>query len=193
VGLPGLVKYLAFLAIVAAALLLILAALRRGMLWTRPIQRVVMWVPLVGRALETLALARLTWVLRLTLDTPMDVCRALRLSLAATGNARYTDRIGVIQAQIAAGGSIHDAFRAADCFPIELLDALAVGEESGRLVESMGHLSHLYRDQARAALAALNAVAALAVYAAVMLVIVIMILSIAMFVVGAYSDALKPL
>ena len=191
VGNFGLMIYIAFLATVGVLFFLIIEAVRRGLVWTSPIQRAVLRLPVLGRALQTLALARMAWALHLTLNTDMDVRRALRLSLRSTRNARYTDQIKLIEAEIGAGNSIHAAFVAAGCFPADFLDAVAVGEQSGALVESMGRLSRLYQDQARTALAALNVLAGFAVYAVVALVIIVLIFRLAGFYFGTLNDVLK--
>jgi type II secretory pathway component PulF len=191
IGVPGLVKYVALLATLGVLFFVVLQAARRGLAWTGPIQRGVLRLPVVGKALQTLALARLAWALYLTLNTEMDVRRALRLSLRATHNARYTDRIQLIETEITAGNSIHEAFSSAGCFPTDFLDAIAVGEQSGELVESMGRLSRLYQDQARTALAALNVLAGFAVYAAVALVIILLIFRLAGFYLGTLKEVLK--
>jgi type IV pilus assembly protein PilC len=191
VGNKGLMIYVAFLATVGVLFVLILEALRRGLVWTGPIQRAVLRLPVLGRALQTLALARMAWALHLTLNTSMDVRRALRLSLRSTRNARYTDQIQLIEKEITAGNSIHAAFVAAGCFPTDFLDAVAVGEQSGELVESMARLSQLYQDQAYAALAALNVLAGFAVYAAVAMVIILLIFRLAGFYFGTLNEVLK--
>ena len=80
---------------------------------------------------------------------------------------------------------------AAGCFPADFLDAVAVGEQSGALVESMGRLSRLYQDQARTALAALNVLAGFAVYAAVAMVIIVLIFRLAGFYFRTLNDVLK--
>jgi type IV pilus assembly protein PilC len=190
VGTPGLVKYVVFLGTLGVFFFFVLQAVRRGLVWTRPIQRTVLRLPVLGKALQTVALARLAWVMHLTLNTEMDVRRALRLSLRSTRNARYTDQIKLIEAEVSAGNSIHEALLATGCFPADFLDAVAVGEQSGKLVESMARLSQLYQDQARSALAALSVLAGFAVYAAIALVIIALIFQLAGFVFGVYNDVL---
>ena len=51
------------------------------MMWVRPLQRAVMGVPVLGPALQTLALARIAWSMHLTMNAGMEVRKALRLSL----------------------------------------------------------------------------------------------------------------
>ncbi len=149
VGSRGLTIYVAFLGIVAAAFWFVLHAIKRGLVWTRPIQLLVLRIPGIGKALQTLALARLAWSLNVTMSGGMDVRRALKLSLRSTQNARYIDDIPVIDQEILQGNSLHGAFSAAGGYPVEFLDTLAVGEESGKVVESMGTLARLYQEQAR--------------------------------------------
>ena len=122
------------------------------MIWVRPIQRAIMGVPVLGPALQTLALARLAWSMQLTMNAGMELRRALRLSLKSTGNARFIGATEPIDRAIAAGESIYEAFCRARIFPNDFLDTLQVGEESGSIVESMAHLSRQYREQSRVAL-----------------------------------------
>jgi type II secretory pathway component PulF len=188
-GNSGLAKYAAFIAIVGIGLAVLIRAVARGMLWTRPLQRLMLRIPKIGPALQTVAVARLAWVMSQTMNTSMELRRALRLSLECTRNAWYIDRIEPIDAQIAAGNSIHEAFSAAGGFPPDFLDALLVGEQSGNLVESMAHESKLYQEQARAALSVLATVGGFAVWVAVAAIIVFLIFRLAMFYLSALNGA----
>ena len=116
-----------------------------------PLQRFMLRIPTIGTALQTVALARLAWVMSQTMNTSMDLRRSLKLSLQSTRNAWYIDRIEAIDAQIAAGNSIYEAFSAAGGFPPDFLESIHVGEQSGNLVESMGQVSNVYQEQAREA------------------------------------------
>ena len=121
IGNSGLAVYAAIVATVGVALVLLVQAVRRGVFWTRPLQRLVLHIPKIGPALQTVALARLAWVMSQTMNTSMDVRRSLKLGLQSTRNAWYLDRIEPIDAQIAAGNSIHEAFSAAGGFPADFL------------------------------------------------------------------------
>jgi len=188
-GNDGLAKYAAFVVIVGITLALVIRAVSRGMLWTRPLQRFVLLIPKIGPALQTIALARLAWVMSQTMNTSMEVRRALKLSLRSTRNARYIDRIERIDAQIAAGNSIYEAFCEAGGFPADFLESIHVGEKSGNLVESMAHVSELYQDQARAALSVLSTVAGFAVWLVVAAIIVSLIFRLAFFYLGVLNGA----
>jgi type II secretory pathway component PulF len=175
VGNRGLAIYVAFLACVGVLFWLTRRAVGRGLVWTMPIQRLVLQLPGIGKPLQTLALARLAWSMRVTFDAGMDVRHAMKLSLRSTRNARYIDHIPLIDAEITKGHSVHEAFCQAGGYPEDFLDTLAVGEQSGRLVESMGLLARQYQDQARAALAVLAMMAGWAIWAAVAGLIIVLI------------------
>jgi type II secretory pathway component PulF len=140
--------------------------------------------------LQTLALARLAWSMHLTMDAGMELRRGLRLSLRSTHSAWYTDQIERIDAGIAGGNSIYEVFCEAACFPPDFLDALQVGEHSGKLAESMALLSRQYQEQARAALATLTMLAGFAVWAAVALLIIALIFRLFMFYLGVINEAM---
>jgi type IV pilus assembly protein PilC len=191
VGDRGLVIYLAIVATAAAVVWFLIRAASRGLIWVRPIQRVVLRVPVLGPALRTLGLARLAWAMHLTLNAGMELRKALRLSLRNTGNALYIDAADKIDATIAAGNSIHEAFDNAGCFPPDFLDSVDVGEHSGRLVESMAHLSRQYQEQARAALATLTMAAGICVWALVAILIICLIFRLFSFYFNTLNNALK--
>ncbi len=191
VGNRGLAIYVAFVAVVVAVAWAAIAAVRRGLVWGRPIQRAVLRLPVLGKALETLALARLAWTMYLTMNAGMPIRRALALSLRSTHNARFIDQIPAIDAEIAQGNSIYEAFRQAGGYPVEFLDSLAVSEESGMLVESMARLSRQYQERARMALAALTTVAGFAVWGVIAAIIIFLIFRLFSFYIGTINDALK--
>ncbi len=190
IGNQGLTIYLCFLAVVGVILWIVLRAVVRGMVWIRPVQRLLLRLPGFGKPLQTMALARLAWSMHLTMSTGMDVRRALKLSLRSTRNARYIDQIPAIDAEITAGNSIHEAFCSAGGYPVDFLDSLAVGEQSGKIVESMGVLSRQYQEQARLALAALTMLAGWAVWGLVAVLIIMLIFRIFSFYLGAISGAM---
>jgi len=189
VGNTGLAIYVLVLAAIGLPLFFTIWAARRGLAWTRPIQRGIFRLPVLGKALETLALARLAWSLYVTMNTGMEVRRALRLSLQSTHNARYTDQIPGMEDDIQAGRPIHEAFARTGVYPAEFLDTLAVGEESGRLVESMGRLSQQYHDRARAALGTLTKVGGFSVWLAIAVVIIFFIFRLAGFLLENIHNA----
>jgi type II secretory pathway component PulF len=176
---------------VGVALFLLFRAVSRGMVWTGPIQRFVLQLPGIGKPLQTVAIARLAWAMHVTLDVGMEVQLALRLSLRSTHNARYIDQIPLIVSEIAAGSSIYEAFFHAGGYPVEFLDTLAVGEQSGKIAESMRVLARQYQERARTALATLTMLAGWAVWAVIAALLIALIFRVFSFYIGAIDGALR--
>lgn len=190
-GNRGLMVYLAILAAVGFAVYMVYRATARGLLWVAPLQRLIMSLPGLGRAIETLAMARLSWAMYVTLNSGMDVRGALRMSLASTHNVVYTRHIDRVLREIRQGNDIHTAFVATAAFPNNFLDAVQAAEESGTLVESMRHLAELYQDQARVAMNTLTVLLGMAVAGVIAAVIIFLIFRVFGFYLGTINDALE--
>ncbi len=189
VGNRGLAIYASAVTLIGLAVAGLIFALGRGLAWTRPIQHLVMRVPQLGKALETLAIARLAWVLHLTQNAGMALRPSLKLALESTGNARYIDAVPAVDKVIARGDTIEEAFRASGVFPQEFLDAVLVGEQSGRLVESLAVLSRQYHERADAAMRVLTMLAGYAVWALIAGIIILVIFRIASFYINMLNNA----
>ena len=189
-GTRGLVIYINILVVVGIFLLLALEMFRRGVGWTRTFQRLLLRIPVIGGALKTLALARLTWALQLVFDTPMDLRRALPLALEATGNDYYARHGSAVALRIEQGQSIHSALRVTGVFPVDLMDSIAVGEESGRMVETMERQSAEYQERAGIAISVLAQAAGYLVWFLVASMIIMLIFRIFSVYLGTINSLL---
>lgn len=190
VGTPGLIIYLILVGSVLAGIVFVLSAARRGLAWARPIQRLVIRIPAVGPAIETLLLSRIAWTMHMTFASGMDVREAMRLVLRSTHFARYTDRLDGVLEAIGRGESVHDALSATGVFPGYFLDAVHTGEQAGRLPETMEHLSGQLNDQATAALKTLTTVAGWMVWVLIAGVLVFFIFRLAFGYIGMLYGAM---
>jgi len=189
VGTRGLCIYVAGVAAFASCFWLLATAVQRGWLWTGPLQRFSLAIPGLGNALRTLALERMAWTLAMTIDSGMDARRAIRLALRGTGNVYYMRHTKQVEQAVGSGREIHEALRTTGAFPDGFLDAVEVGEQSGRLSESMITLCDQYQDRARAALAALTVLAGFAVFGIVALIIAALIIRLGLFYANILNDA----
>jgi type IV pilus assembly protein PilC len=189
-GTDGLLTYLGFLAVVAIAIAIVVRAILRGALWVGPVQRLVLRIPKLGRVFETLAISKLAWTLQLTHGAGMELKEALRLSLISTRNARYSGTADEVWSHIRRGTNLREALEATAEYPQDFLDAIEVGEESGRLPESLQKLAEHYEEEARMSLAILTKILGFAVWGLVAIIIVMMIFRLASFYLGVINDAL---
>ncbi len=107
---------------------LLFAALWGGYLLARTkfgqasrIDAILLRVPVLGNVIRSLALARMTLGLELTLDSGMSLKQAIPLSLTASDNALFADQAKPILSDIKGGSSLTDAFRARGVFPMNFL------------------------------------------------------------------------
>lgn len=175
VGTPGLIKYLNFLLMLTIIFILVFESMRRGVGWTRSMQRMLIKLPIIGGAFQTLALAKFTWALQLVLDTPMDIRKALALALHATGNDYYSRHERDVVRRIEQGQTVTQALVATQAFPRDLLDSIAVGEEGGRLVEIMERQAEEYEERSGMAIAILAQFAGYLIWLLVAAFIIVMI------------------
>ena len=192
VGNRGLAIYAAFIATIAAVIFAGVVAVKRGAGWGRPLEALVLKIPVLGKNLQILALARFAWALELTLDAGMGVLDALPLCLRTTQSPRYRALSEEVTRGLKNGREIHEVLADAGGFPQQFIDAIEVGERSGRLPETMAVVSRQYQDQARHALAALTTVAGFAVWAVVAGIIILMVFRIfTQAYLGPINEALK--
>jgi type IV pilus assembly protein PilC len=187
----GLLVYLVFLGVVAFGIFVVYRATITGQLWVAPIQRLLLRIPMLGSALRKLSIARFAWTLHLTLATALDVKQSLLLSLASTHNVEFTDRAARMEQVISRGHPIHEAMTEARVFPMELIHTVQVGEESGRLEETLANVARQELDSARNAFAILTRIAGWVVWFLVAGLIIALIFRMAGVYIGGINQALK--
>lgn len=190
IGTAGLVVYVNILVVIGIAVLLVVEAARRGVGWSRTLQRMVIQIPVIGGALKTLGLSRFTWALQLVLDTPMDLRRALPLALEAAGNDYFARHGRAVADRIERGQTIHASLAETGILPGDLLDAIAVGEESGQLVETMERMSAEYQQRAASAISLLAQLAGYGVWLMISIFIIVMIFQIFSFYIDTLNSVL---
>jgi type IV pilus assembly protein PilC len=192
-GSYGLAIYLTLLTFLVIVGFFCFEAARRGMMWTKVLQRASLKIPMIGGALRTLAMARFTWALQLVFDTPMDLRKALPLALDASGNDYYVQQSPQVVRSIAQGSSLHVALDETGAFPRDFLDALEVGEQSGMLAETMQRQSAEYHRRAAAAISVIAQALGYLVWLAVAALIVVLIFRVFGMYVGTIERFSKPM
>ncbi len=191
-GSTGLTIYITFVIAAAISVLLVAEAVRRGVLWVRPLQRAALAIPGLGNALQTLAVARFTWALQLVLDTAMDLRKALPLALDATGNDAYRRLSPQIVRSISQGLPLHAALAETGAFPGDLLDAMSVGEQSGMLAETMQRQSAEYERRANTAIGVIARIAGGVVWVLVAVMLIVLIFHVYSGYIGTINKLAAP-
>lgn len=190
VGNRGLMIYVMLVSTVAVTLVGFVLAVRRGVLGSTPI-RLAMKIPLLGKVLQTNALATLTWTLSMALESGVDARQSIKMALRSTQLPYYLSLTEGVDSVILHGGEFHDALRRTQAFPDEFLNALEAAEISGRLSESMIQLSEAYTQRAQAANQMLTMFATFGTWGCVAAMLVFLIFRLAFFYLGVLNNALQ--
>jgi len=190
-GAMGSLRFLASVTIFIGGIWALYILATRGLGQKAAVHRFLLSVPAVGPCWQALCLSRLCMGMHLTLDTSLPAPRALRLSLAATGNGAYEACSDKIAAAVKRGDDVSEAFGECRVFPEEFVNFVATGEESGSLPEAMGHQAKLYQEEASMKMKILTRVASFTVYGFIILLFIVAIGRMACAIGGVYSQAFK--
>ncbi len=189
-GPQGVVVFLTIIGTIVLCLTLIVAAWREGKLAARFLIAGILRIPYIGKAIHTIALARIAWTLSLVTNTGMDLRRSITSAMRSTGMHHYVRQIEPINRVIGNGHPVHEAMRATAVFPDEFVDTVEVGEQTGKLSESLERLSRELDSRAKTAVEMLTKIAAFGVWGLIAGLIIWMIMRLAAFYVGTIESFL---
>lgn len=151
----------------------------------------LMKVPGLGKSLQVMAMSRMAWALGMSVESGMRADQCAKVALRSTQNKYFTRHQPTILQSIARGETLYEAFVKTEAFPQEFLDAVMVGEQTGRLGESMEKLSQQYEEQGKAAMRVLAIVGGVAVWMLVAAFIIYFIFQIALFYTGLLDNLIN--
>jgi type II secretory pathway component PulF len=146
---------------------------------SRVLYEVALRIPAVGYAMRSMALARFSWSMALMTDAGVNIIDALRWSLQSTSNAAFEARTDGIIALLKDGEPVSRALDQTKLFPLEYIEMVHTGEESGKMPEMFDRMAKIYFEKADQAIRAMVAAIGWLVWAAVAAVIVFYIFTFA--------------
>lgn len=156
---------------------------------TATVHRLLLSLPVVGPCAQAIALARLSLAMSLTLDTSLSTAKALRQSLAASGNGAYEACGTNVAAALKGGETVATALGNSRLFPEEFVAAVENAEESGQVPEVMERQSRQYQELASMRMKTLMMFATFAVWGGVAVFIIFLIFKIAFAYFGILDKA----
>jgi type IV pilus assembly protein PilC len=125
----------------------------------------MMRVPLLGSLVRTAALAEYANALGALYSAGIPVREALHGAAGATRNMVFTDAGRRVAGRVDAGERLHEAFSAESAtFPRILIEAVKVGETSGKLDETLSRVQRIASEEASARLRRLAAALPVVIY-----------------------------
>ncbi|MBU0641577.1 MAG: type II secretion system F family protein [Planctomycetes bacterium] len=109
----------------------------RSAVGQRTIGRVILRLPIIGRAASGVTLAQLLRMWASLLRSRVSLLDAIHQARAATGNVVFQKLIDDVEQAVTEGRSMSEVLKHARVVPGPVAAAIATGEESGKLGESM--------------------------------------------------------
>jgi general secretion pathway protein F len=94
-------------------------------------------IPVVGRAIRLMAITRFCRVLGMMIKNGVPLLQALAISKDATGSLALADSIEAAAENVRAGETLAEPLKASGYFPAEILEMVAVAEESNQLEKTL--------------------------------------------------------
>lgn len=110
-------------------------------------------LPIVGPCLRAVAMTRFCLALRLTMESGMPIADAAGLSLRATGNPAFLERVPLVRSALRKGRDLTESLGPTGLFLEEFLHILTVAETSGQEPEVMRQQGRMYAEEAERRLA----------------------------------------
>ncbi|MDO9227224.1 MAG: type II secretion system F family protein [Pseudomonadota bacterium] len=110
---------------------------------------ILLRLPSIGPALKKHALARVSGLLALLLQSGVGLLEALAAGAESAGNRIIARKINDAAQQIAAGGGISESLRKQDLLPPLVLRMVHTGETNGALPEALENVAWFYQRDAR--------------------------------------------
>lgn len=105
-------------------------------------------LPFVGRIYEMNAAAQFAGSMSVLLISGIPLNRAIEITANVLENAVFQAAAECMKADIEAGHSLTEALSRHQCFPQVLQDLCLVGEETGKLEETLEHAADYYENEA---------------------------------------------
>jgi type IV pilus assembly protein PilC len=135
---------------VGAAVLTVLAS--PFLAWRVPAVRIkvdalLVYLPLVGKVVRQIILAKILRVWGTAIHSKVPLLESLELSRNVTRNALFTGLVDQVTVAVSEGRSIGQCLMESDLVPKTMASAIATGEQSGQLGESLLFLAEYADDE----------------------------------------------
>jgi type II secretory pathway component PulF len=113
------------------------------------IDRTLLRIPVLGRLLRDVAVARFTRTLGTLTASGLPILDSLRITRNTLGNAALMRAIDEVQEQVTGGKSLADPLDRSGLFPALLIQVVNLGERTGRLDQMLLHAATAFDRQVK--------------------------------------------
>lgn len=111
--------------------------------------RIKLNIPFMGPMIEKFDLSRFARTLGMLLGCGVPILQSINIVQKNVDNKVFADATDIVHEKVRQGIKVADALRDAKVFPLDLIQMVAVGEETGRLDQLLNRLGDYYDTTAR--------------------------------------------
>ena len=119
----------------------------------RRIDQTLLKVPIIGKILLKIAIARFSRTLSTLLSSGVPILQALDITARTAGNVIIEEAIVKIRAGVERGESFIEPLKAAEVFPNMVAQMVGIGEQTGALDGMLGKVADFYEQEVDTAIA----------------------------------------
>ncbi len=150
-------------------------------------EKIYSMIPVLGKALKNFALYRITYTMKLSMNSEMGINESMKLVFDSSGSKAFQKHHRKVMMKIQQGYGLFESTYKIKWIPDNLKKAIKYGEQTGRLPDMAARLADQYKRKANETLESLIGL--------VKMLMKFVILGICFFAVGSiiYSVAVKPM
>ncbi len=190
-GSDGAITFLTYALMSIAAVVGLYFLLVRVLGMKRSLHNFFLAMPVLGRCMQSFAIARFSWAYYLTQQAGMPVFESVDASLRATSNGAFIGASPFMRGQLAAGEELSEVMSSTGLFPPEYVEIVVIGETTGTVPEKLEQMSPRFEDDARRSLRAMASAISWLVWLIVAGFIVFIIFSIMLTYMGQLNQAIN--
>ena len=117
------------------------------------IDRILLKVPVLGKILQKIAVARFSRTLSTLLSSGVPILQSLDITARTAGNVVIEEAIISVRTGVERGESFVDPLKATEVFPNMVAQMVGIGEQTGALDAMLGKIADFYEQEVDAAIA----------------------------------------
>lgn len=187
VGVPGLITYAIIIATMVGVVCILLAIANRGYF-----SFLLDWfarVPKLGRVVRVFAEARFVQTLSLGIESGLDAWSAVDLAFQSAGTPQFRSKAESAKQAILQGREMHAVLSETNLFQKDTMEAVELGEASGRLSETLDKHFRQLKSQVNSSMATVTYLTSAIIWAAIAAVLILIIFRVFSLYINNIGDA----
>ncbi|MCP4650984.1 MAG: hypothetical protein GY853_13030 [PVC group bacterium] len=106
-------------------------------------------LPIIGESLQKMIFSRFSYVLSMLLSNGMPILESMEIGQQMIQNRVIRERLKEVHLKVSQGSSLSVSLTESRLFPSVMVDMIYVGEETGKLDQTLLKIAHIYEKESR--------------------------------------------